>query len=250
MSDFAATRTDLTGIPATLGTATTTKSSGVATFTILGVDVQVQVARDLTIAAGDVCVVQRVGFQWYALQRVYTAAPAAQDSPAPPPPRPPVVTGTLVCSPVETRSYRGSAWRTDIDDIIQGNFNSTGNHTGCAFYGSKPASLTGATVTAATITVSRPRRGGNPASQATTLWLVTETTRPLGAPTLGSSASGPSLRWGESDTFTITTAWAQSMVDGTAGGLAIKDASGSPYVVLSGRGEYSPSFTLSINWQR
>jgi hypothetical protein len=48
----------------------------------------------------------------------------------------------------------------------------------------------------------------------------------------------------------VPTAWAQSMVDGTAGGLAIYEADGSPYVILDGRGRYGSAFALTINWRR
>jgi hypothetical protein len=188
------------------------------------------------------------------LQRYYTAAPVVPDSEPgstpPPNPKPSVVTGTLVVPPVETRSRQGSRWRTDNDDVYQGEYSSNGNHIGCAFFGSKPRSLDGATVTSATIKVRRPNKGGAAASQGTTLRLVTERTRPSGAPTLGSSTSGPSLRWGETETFTIPDSWAQAMVDGTAGGLAIYEADGSPYVILSGRGAWASAFTMTIKYSR
>lgn len=249
MSDFATTRTDLTGTGATLGTATTVKSSEVATFTVNGVATQCQVARDLTVAVGDVCVIQRVGAQWFALARFYGAAPADPENPPTPAPKPTVVRGTLVVPAVETRSYRGS-WRTDTDDVYQGEYAGNGNHTGCAFYGSKPRSLSGATVTSATVRMRRRSAGGVAADRSLTLRLVTQSTRPSGAPTLGSSTAGPSLRWGESTTFTIPDSWAQAMVDGTAGGLAVFESGGSPYMILDGRGRFSSSFTLTIGWER
>jgi hypothetical protein len=150
----------------------------------------------------------------------------------------------------ETRSYRPGGWRTDNDDVYQGEYFGNGNHTGCAFYGSRPRSLSGATVNAATIKVMRPSRGGGASAQGTTLRLVTQSVRPAGAPTLGSSTTGPSLKWGGQATFTIPDAWGQAIVDGTSGGIAVFDSSGSPYVILSGRSEWSPSFTLTIDWQR
>lgn len=249
--DLSVAHTDLTGIRAVLGTCTTVKSAGVATVTINGTDVAVQVARDLTVAVGDVVLVQKVGSQRFAVQRFYTAAPAAVENIAPPPPKPAVVYGTTVCSPVETRSYRNSAWRTDTTDVYQGQYGGNGNNTGCAFYGSKPHSLAGATADAAWINVRRQSAGGNAAAQSTTLRLVTQKTLPAGAPTLTSTTPGPVLKWGQTDTgFAVPTSWAQSMIDGTAGGLAVFDATGSPYVILDGRGDYSPAFTLTIQWHR
>ena len=243
-------RTGPSGVGALLGTATTTKSSGVATFTINGTDVQVQVARDLTIAVGDVCLIQRVGAQWFAVQRFYTAAPAAVANETPPDPKPNTVSGTLVCSPVETRSYRSAGWRLDVDDVIQGQSGGSGNHTGCAFYGTTPASLTGATVLSALVLIRRPFRSGIPSPQQLTLRLVTETARPVGAPTLTSSTTGPSLGWGAATTFPVPTAWAQSMVDGTAGGLGVFEADGDPYVICDGRNGFGASFSLTIDWSR
>jgi hypothetical protein len=233
-----------------LATATTTKTAEVATFNIGGTLVSVQVARDLTIAVGDVCLIVRVGSQWLATARLYPAAPAAVDLPPAPVPKPSTITGRLLVPPVETRSYRPAGWRTDVDDLYQGQYSSEGNHTGCAFYGTKPRSLVGATVTSATARIRRRAAGGQSAARDVTLWLVTEATRPAGAPTLTSTTAGPSLRWGDSVSYTIPTAWAQAMVDGTAGGLAVFESDGDPYMILDGRGRYSASFTLTINWTR
>lgn len=235
--------------PVRLGTATTVSSGALATFTIDGVPTQVQVARDLTIAVGDVAIIIKAAQLWVAVARLFTAAPAdvgyTGDVPAP---SPTSVSGTLVVAPAETRSYR-SGWRTDNDDVVQGN-PGVGAYTGVAFYATKPRSLTGATVTSATVRIRRPARGGNPVAQPLTLRLVTETTRPVGAPTLTSTTAGPSPTWDTNVDFTVPTAWVQAMVDGTAGGLAIADTDGDPYVVTSGTGDYGPAWTLTINWTR
>jgi hypothetical protein len=254
MADFARVRRDLTGVRATLAYATSVKSAGVATFVINGIEVSCQVARDLTVAVGDVCLVQRFGSEWFVVQRYYTAAPAVPlDNPAPPPPKPTSVSGRLVVSPVETRSYRSTVfvgWRFDNDDVYQGQYGGNGLHRGCAFYGTKPRSLVGATVTSATIRVGRKSAGGITAAQSTTLWLVTQSKRPAGAPTLTSSTTGPRLKWGQIANFTIPTSWGQALVDGTAGGLALFDSSGSPYVIFAGRSSLSSAFTLTLNWTR
>lgn len=232
--------------------ALTDKTAGLCTATINGVNVVVQVARDLALFAGDAFLVAKAGSEWVAIQRLGTAAPVPIDAPgATPPPTNPTQKGTLVVAPVETRSYRSGSWRTDNDDVYQGQFGGNGNHTGVAFMGSKARSLAGATVTKATIRVRRPDAGGANAAQATTLRLVTQATRPSGAPTLGSSTSGPSLRRGQTtDAFVIPTSWAQAMVDGTAGGLGFFVAGGSPYVILAGRSTWSAAFTMTISWTR
>jgi hypothetical protein len=232
-----------------LGTATTVSSGALATFTIDGVLAQVQVARDLTIAVGDVALIARAGQLWVAVCRLYAAAPAdvgyTGDVPAP---SPASVSGTLVITPASTGSYRtGFGWLS-TDDVAQGDPGS-GVHTGAAFYGSKPLSLTGATVTAATVRIRRPARGGNPVAQAVTLRLVTEATRPVGAPTLTSTQAGPSPVWDSNTDFTVPTAWAQAIVGGTAGGLAITNT-GDPYVLTSGTGDYGPAWAMTLNWTR
>lgn len=234
---------------AILATATAAKSGSTVTATVNGVDTTVQVARDLTVASGDVLIVERIGAQWFAYARVFAAAPVVVENDPPPPPKPTVVTGTLVVAPVETRSYRSSGWRDDNTDVYQGSYGGWGNHTGAVFYGTKPRSLAGATVTRATVKVKRLSAGVY-APQTTTMRLMTNATRPGGAPTLTSTTTGPGLAVGDSTTYAVPTAWAQAMVDGTAGGLAFFDADGSPYVRFAGRGSWSPAFTLAISWRR
>ncbi|MBQ1039284.1 hypothetical protein [Micromonospora sp. C81] len=207
-------------------------------------------ARDLTVGAGDVLAVLRIGAQWVAVARMFTAA--ITDPPpiiAAPNPTEVVRTGTLVVSPVDTGSYRASfGWRTDNTDVSQGD-DGRGNHTGAVFYGDAPRSLTGATVTGATVQVQRIQ-GGTFTAQATTMRLMTESTKPGGTPTLTSTTAGPSLAVDTETIFTVPNSWAQAMVNGTAGGIAFFDSDGSPFVRFAGRGSWSPAFTLAITWQR
>lgn len=232
-----------------LATATAGKSGSTVTALVNGVVTTVQVARDLTVASGDVIIVGRVGQQWFALGRAYSAAPTAPSVTDPvPAPAPAIVTGSTAVAPVETRSHRGS-WRTDNTSVYQGEYGGWGNHTGAVFYGGNPRSLAGATVTAASVQVRRID-GGAFAAQGTTMRLMTDATRPAGAPTLTSSTAGPSLAVGAQTSFAVPTAWAQSIVDGTAGGLAFYTAGGTPYVRFAGLGDWAPAFTLTIHWQR
>lgn len=235
-----------------LATATAAKSGSTVTATVNGIETLVQVARDLSVAAGDVLVIHRFGAQWFATARVFATAPASVDPIAPPNPKPTIITGSTVISPVETRSYRSSyGWRADNTDVYHGQYGGWGNHTGCAFYGTKPRSLAGATVTGATIKVARPSGTGSTyAAVGTTMRLMTNATRPSGAPTLGSTASGPAIKAGTSTTFAIPDSWAQAMVDGTAGGLAFYDSDGSPYIIFSGKGRWSAAFTMTIYWSK
>jgi hypothetical protein len=235
-----------------LVTATAAKSGQTVTALLNGVTTTINVARDLTVASGDVLIVVPVGSEWFAVGRGYAAAPTpVEENDTPPPPKPTLVTGTTSIAPVETRSYRSGKWRTDTDDVYQGAYGGNGNHTGCVFYGRKPRSLAGAEVLAASIRVRRPDAGGANAAQPTTMRLMTNATRPGGAPTLGASTSGPSLRRGTTDSsFAIPTSWGQALVDGSAGGLAFYESDGSPYVILAGRGTYGPAFTLALKWKR
>jgi hypothetical protein len=237
------------GTDALLVVATAAKTGSTAPAYVNGILTTIQIARDLTVASGDVLAVQRIGALWFALGRAFPSAPADPLNPAGPSPAPAIAVGTTPFAAVETRSYRGS-WRTDNDYVYQGQYGGQGNHTGCAFYGNGPRSLAGATVTSARVQIHRRNSGGMTAPQATTMRLVTEKTRPAGAPTLGASTAGPTLGWGGTTSFAVPVSWAQSIVDGTAGGLGFFVAGGSPYVIFSGRSDYGPAFTLSIAWKR
>lgn len=234
-----------------LATATASKSGSTVTATVNGITTTVQVARDLTVASGDVLLLNKVGPQWFAVCRVYAAAPAAPSNDTPPNPKPPSVTGNTVFAPVETRTWRDSSWTATGDDrVYQGQYGGYGLNTGCVFYGSGPRSLAGATVNSATIRVKRVK-GGAFAAATATMRLMTQRTRPAGAPTLTSSTTGPNLAVNATNTaFTVPTAWAQAMVDGTAGGLAFYDADGSPYMKFAGLSDGVSAFSMTINWTR
>lgn len=250
MSDFSQTRVR-PGREAITVYAQAAKTGDTVSVWINGTTVTVKCARDLTPAQFDLLLLERTGLFWTAVCRLGTAAVTPPfGSGVAPDPKPPITYGTSTFEPIETRSWQATRWRTDNDDVYQGQYGGNGNHTGCAFYGSGPRSLAGATVNSAVIQVRRKNAGGITAAQTTTLYLMTNTTRPGGAPTITSNTTGPSLGWGKSAAFGIPTSWAQAIVDGTAGGLAIFTGSGSPYVILDGRGAYGPSFTMTIKWQR
>lgn len=255
MSDFADTRVSLDG-SMTVGTISGTVSVDKKVNVIMGgIEIGCRINRDLTVAVGDRVLVLHDGINRWVICRVFSAA-VVDNADAPsdsvPPPQPTITTGTTVLSPVETRSYRTSyGWRSDNTDVYQGQYGGFGNHTGCAFYGAKgPASLKGATVTSASIRVKRIS-GGVFGSQTSTMRLLTEKTKPSGTPTLTSSTTGPALAVGSTDSsFTVPTSWAQAIVDGTAGGLAFFDGSGSPYIRFAGKSAYASAFALTIKWTR
>lgn len=252
MSDLTSVRTPLTGLGLVTGTALTTVSGGICTVVIGDTSIEVNTATDIgAVSVGDVLLVARQGSARFAISRLFSA-PAEQPNDPAPPPKPKIITGSLVVAPVYTGSFRDGSWRTDRREVIQGLApgSSFGNNTGAAFYGSKPRSLSGATVTKATIRVRR-ERGGDFAARTATLRLVTEATKPSGAPTLGSSTTGPTLAIDKTDNdFVIPDSWAQNMVDGTKGGLAIFSSDGSPYMVFAGKDIWSPAWTMTIFWKR
>lgn len=234
-----------------IGVATSVKSGSVVQVNVNGVIRGVQCARDLTVAIGDVVLVHRVGMLWVISSRLFAAATTGEAPLVDPAldPNPETYTGTLAILPVFTGTWRDAAWRDDTSAVQQGIRGGFGNATGVALYGDKPRSLTGATVTAARLE-KLVRTGGPDASTASTAWLVTESVQPAGAPTLTSSSAGPLSVRGEEVQWTVPTAWAQAFVDGTAGGLALFDADGSPFVEYAGRTRFAAAFTLIIDWSR
>jgi len=267
MADWRDQRVSLAGTGALPAVAASASSAGACVVNVRGIDVAARVTTGLTVAAGDGLLLLRSGSAYWVIA-VTTPAPAVPPTPAPAPdnppdtgdpapaPKPVTTTGTLTCVPVSTACYRDGSWRSDGDptnsfDLYQGRYggSSFGRNTGCAFYGGKPHTLNGATCTKATVKIKR-LSAGDFAARAATLRLVSQTSRPGGAPTLNESTSGPSLKIGDSTTFTLPTSWGQSLIDGTRGGIAINIGSDSPYIHLAGRGSWSAAMTLTLYWRR
>lgn len=279
MARFADRKPDLSGQGTLIAQATSTVTSGACTAKIDNVEFATRVVSGLTIAVGDQLLIVRHGsVRWAigvtkpapAVAPVPTPDPLAADPPqppapppgAPPPPavpkpKPVVTTGVLVCPAIQTADYRNGKWRDDIGpitstDLYQGRYagSSYGRNTGVAFYGTKPRSLAGATVTKAIIRVRR-LQAGDFAARTPTLRLVSQATRPGGAPTLNESTSGPSLRVNQTNNaFIIPNSWGQAMVNGTRGAIAVDAGGDSPYMHLAGRGSWSSAFTLTLYWRR
>jgi hypothetical protein len=268
VADLADTRISLAGQGVLVGVAQTAVASNACLVKVGGITVTARVATGLAVAAGNLLLVARRGSTYYVIN-IVPAAPASTPATPPPPdanqpdpgdaapaPKPVTRTGTLTCVPVSTACYRDGHWRSDGDptnsfDLYQGRYSgsSYGRMTGAAFYGSKPRTLAGATVTKTTVKIKR-LSAGDYAARSATLRLVSQSSRPSGAPTLNESTSGPSLTIGESETYTIPDSWGQAMVDGSRGGIAISISSDSPYIRLAGRNSWSAAFTLSISWRR
>ncbi|MFD7793645.1 hypothetical protein [Streptomyces sp. NPDC059759] len=268
MPDLSDGRVSLAGSGVVRGIAQTAVVSGACLVTVGGITVTARVASSAVVTAGSILLMARFGSLYY-VTNVVPAAPTATpatpppaDTPPPdtgdaaPPPKPVTRTGTLTCVPTSTACYRGGSWRSDGDptnsfDLYQGRYggSSYGRNTGCAFYGSKPHTLNGATCTKATVKLKR-LSAGDFAGRSVTLRLVSQTSRPGGSPTLNESTSGPSLKIGDSATFTLPTSWGQALIDGSRGGIAINVGSDDPYIHLAGRGSWSAAMTLSLSWRR
>lgn len=269
MADFADTRASRSGTGSIRGTAVSTVSAGACLVSVSGVTITARVALSLTIAVGNLLLLSRLGSTYYVITvlppapTVTPATPAPTDSAPPtdtgdkpPPSKPTSTSGTLTCVPTATATYRDGSWRSDGDptnsfDLYQGRYagSSFGRSTGCAFYGSKPHTLSGATCTRATLKLKR-LSAGDFADRAVTLRLVSQSSRPGGAPSLNESTSGPKLGVGDTTTFTLPLSWGQALIDGSRGGIAISIASNDPYIHLAGKSSWSAAMTLSLSWRR
>lgn len=257
MADFADTRVPRRGTGSALGIAMAALSmaGGSVPVNVNGVPISVKVDRNLSpadVVAGSLLRLGKRGSRWYAAGIVGLAIIDVVNKAidAIPDPKPAFVAGRFVVRPVETATYRASVgWRTDTTDAFQGDQSGGGRFTGCAFYGSVPTALAGATVTKAVVKLQR-LPGGPFASAAPTLKLVQESAKPGGAPTLSGSLAGPSLRPGDEAELDIGTTWGQSLVDGTFGGLAINVAADTPYLRLAGRDAWPAAFVVVLDWRR
>lgn len=234
------------------GVCTGAKVSGLVNVLVGAQTMVAQCPQDLTVAAGDPVLMAKFGGSWHITQRYYTTGIGniLSDLNQEPPTVPVVRTGTNNFIPVRTASYRNGAWRTDNDHVYQGQYGGAGNHVGCAFYGTQIKTLAGAKVLKAHMHVRR-RQGGSYAGQSTTMVHVAEFAKPSGAPTIGGAYIGPKMRVGATDVaFAIDITLAQALVDGTYGGIGFYVASGSPYVIFTGIGEYAASMALTISWRK
>lgn len=261
MSDFADVATSLRGTGVVVGTCITALHSlgGIITVEVGGQQVNCKVSGSLVDPLywptnGNLVLCIRAGSTWFVTEVLGNPLAPLDTStitsdPAPDV-RPGFVTGRFVLHPVETATYKAAVgWRDDTTDLFQGQQSGTGRMTGAAFYGTKPSALAGATVTKALVKLRRLAAG--PFAAATpTLKLVTEKTKPSGAPTLTSSATGPSLLPNDEADYDIGTTWGQSLVDGTYGGLAIDVAADTPYLRLAGRDSWAAAMAVVIDWRR
>jgi len=228
----------------------------------LGSTVTCRIGRGVgAVAFGDIVFAARSGGELVVVDLLHATAPTSEPDDLnsyPPNPWDSVRTGTATVHPVETRTFRDTlGWRTDTDDCFHGK-SGDNNQAGCAFYGSKAVAYSGAEVLSAYIKVKRdPGSTWSPSSEVVTLKRIEERTlthamvKDKTEPTYVSGTTpGPNLSPSESENFTIPKSWAQDLVDGTAGGLAINSNSGHPKARLEGRHSWGPAFTLVFTFRR
>ncbi|MFD4343398.1 hypothetical protein ACFWQ6_00700 [Streptomyces coelicoflavus] len=272
MADLAGLKGFLPSSGPLIGYALTASANGACRATVAGIEITTRVVSGVTVGVGDTILIVRRGSTFWviaiagAAPTVPPVEPAPDDTPpdtgdSAPAPKPTVTTGSLTCHPVATSTWRSGHWRTDIGsstsaDTYQGRYgySSYGRNSGFAFYGSKPRSLAGATVTKATVKLRR-LTSGDYGRRSPTLRLVSESSRPSSYPSLHESTTGPSLGVRghvspSETTFTLPTSWGQAMVDGSRGGLGIVISADSPYIRLAGRSSWSAAWTLTLYWRR
>jgi hypothetical protein len=266
MTQFADTYLSTSGQGTEIGQVISAPTDNACGVRIGGFSTTVRITGGVTVVLNDIVLIIRHGSTRFIISTIEPApaVPAVPDPTAvtPPPseespdPDPEIRVGTLIVAPVGTSTYRDGAWRTDLkalvdsSDVLQGRWTTTyGINTGCAFYGDKPSTLIGATVTGGTLHVKRISAGVF-GEQTATLWLITEKTRPSGAPTLSNAIAGPSLPIDTIMDFTLPTAWVGAIADGTHGGIAVYVSSSAPYMKFAGLNTYSTAFYLTIDWYR
>lgn len=267
MAQFEDIYTNTSGQGTEIGQVVSTPADNACAVRIGGFVTTVRIIGGATIALDDIVLIIRHGSTRFIISTVEPAPAASADPDAgavtPPPseespdPDPDVREGSLIIAPVSTATYRDGKWRTDLEapvdssDVLQGRWTTTyGINTGCAFYGDKPSTLIGATITSGYLRVRRIAAGVY-GDQTATLWLITEKTRPSGAPTLSNPITGPTLPINTTmEAFPLPAAWVQSITDGTHGGIAVYVAGSSPYMKFAGRNTFSTAFYLTANWYR
>lgn len=242
-----------------VGTAIEAQDGAYVRVVVAGIISTVKVVAGLeAVVAGDVVMILKYGSFRYVTAIIGHGAVIPNGSDPAPNPKPPG-TGSNVFRPVSTSTWRDGRWlfnESKQADVIQGRKEGSGpgrNH-GFVFYGGKPTSLAGLVVTKATVHIRRNKQDGPRSARAPSLRLVVQSTRPDDTfPTIVDLTTGPSLKpKGTAQRFEIPTAWAQDMVDGTRGGLAVSvpDSGDSPHLNYAGIKSWSAAFVMTIFWRR
>jgi hypothetical protein len=261
LADVLATQPDSSSF--VLGTTVATPGSGVVGVNIGGSTVTLPHLRGYAPALNDVVVVMTQGSRRVVVDAITnpgdTITPRA-DAPAPTQPTPiPIVspvpvpsTHTVTFTANRAVSYRGSSWRTDRSEPIQGDYGGYGLNTGCWFYGTKiHDALQGAEVIGLRIYLSRVS-GGDFAKRQGAFYVHNHTDQPAGAPSLQSDTG-----YTVGGLATNTSGWVdyptwvgQRLSDGTARGIACYISSSTPYIVYASLASSRSSGALQFTYRR
>lgn len=226
-------------------------TSSYLVVTVGGGDVRVPMVAG-TYTVGQFCLVVKARPSWWVSGPVtVTGIPVEESDPAKPitppvtrnPPRPtptkpkpaPQLTSHrwVTLTAATTGTYR-SGWRTDTNDLFQGDYTGRGINTGFAGFGSKIKALRADLSRSRTVRVRFTRgSGGVYAPESPTVWTTVQGSK-SGAPTRLTSTTGPSLSVGASGYVDLPATMRDQLLDGTARGVAVHVSSDSPYVRLSG----------------
>ena len=225
-------------------------TSSYLVLTVGGGDVRVPMLAG-TYTVGQFAAVARFARGWWALGPVTVsgipalepdpatavAPPAVNNVPRPTPTKPkPAATAKpyrwVTVAPVFTGTYRGG-WRSDTNELYQGDWTGRGLNTGFAGFSTRLTGLR-ADLTRTRVVRVRVKRldGGSYSAQAPTVWTTTQGTKPSGNVTRLGSTAGPSLKIGASSHVDLPSGMADDLLDGTARGVAIYVGTSSPYVHL------------------
>lgn len=185
------------------------------------------------------------GFISGVLSATVGGAPGTDSETDPLPPELPAAleTGTSTQAAAASATARGGAWRTEGPTAtstryaMQGHWTSgsTSDNTGYWFYG-RGLMVAGATASGGgSIRLTRDSATGMSAAANIYLARHASHTKPGSPPALiGSAVLIGTLRYGQTGTFDLPAGFAQDLLDGTAGGVAIVYAGTTHYAALAG----------------
>jgi hypothetical protein len=157
------------------------------------------------------------------------------DAPALPPEQVGGWGGESTLPPSWSGTWRGSAWRTDTENLIQG-ATGTGINSGAAFW---PAAAWG-DLSGCRVRLHR-LPGGDPAAVQLTLGLLKGGVSDQW-PAVLDTVAGPSLSVGGEEWWAFPAAWTAQLSSGVAGGIGL---TGDGYAVVAGA-----TADLNFGWTR
>ena len=199
------------------------------------------------------------GFACGVLSQTVGSAPSTLSTEDPLPPElPPAVTpGTVTNSATDSSTARSGSWRSDGRTgegwVFQGHWTSgsTADNTGFWFYG-RTLVVSGATASGTgTIRLRRDSIAGMPAAANIYLARHGSHTKPGSPPALiGSATLIGTLRYGQTDTFALPAGFAQDLLSGTAGGVAVVYAGTTNYAAFAGPDADPSAALISLPYTR